>query len=91
MSERFAQFHQQITERCLQVQSEELMRPILPIFFFFSLHESIVKLSPNHVKIILEQRWSPSSRSSTSKQRLTLLEFQDLAIAIYLKTIKKIP
>ncbi|CAF0802579.1 unnamed protein product [Adineta ricciae] len=54
----------------------------------FSLHESIVKLSPHQVKHTLEQRWSPS-RASTSKTRMTFDEFQTLAMSIYLTTIKK--
>ncbi|CAF0786807.1 unnamed protein product [Rotaria sordida] len=55
----------------------------------FSLHESVVKLSPHQIKQSLEQFWSQTR--STSKTRITLEEFQKLAMPIYLKTIKKIP
>lgn len=54
----------------------------------FSLHESVVKLSPHQVKQTLEQRWSPTR--SNVKTRLTFDDFQNLALPIYLKTIKKI-
>lgn len=60
------------------------------ISFVFSLHESVVKLSPHQIKQSLEQRWSLSSRSM-SKPRITFDDFQNLAMPIYLKTIKKIP
>jgi hypothetical protein len=52
-----------------------------------------VKLSPHQLKQSLEQRWSPSRpiSSSTTKTRITFEEFQNLAMPIYLKTIKKIP
>ncbi|CAF2349338.1 unnamed protein product [Rotaria sp. Silwood2] len=56
----------------------------------FSLHESVVKLSPYQIKQSLEQLWSPTRSTSTSKNRITLDEFQKLAMPIYLKTIKKI-
>jgi hypothetical protein len=62
---------------------------MIKIFYFSSLHESVVKLSPHQIKQSLEQRWSPSR--STSKNRITFDEFQNLAMPIYLKTIKKIP
>ncbi|CAF0828730.1 unnamed protein product [Rotaria sp. Silwood1] len=57
----------------------------------FSLHESIIKLSPHQVKQSLEQHWSQTQLTSTTKNRITLDEFQKLAMPIYLKTIKKIP
>jgi len=63
------------------------------IFVYSSLHESIVQLSPHQVKQSIEQRWSTSRSNSlsTSKTRITYEEFQNLALPIYLKTIKKIP
>lgn len=57
---------------------------------FSSLHESVVKLSAHQVKQSLEQRWSPA-RTTTNKSRITLEEFEHLAMPIYLKTIKKFP
>lgn len=54
---------------------------------FSSLHESVVKLSPHQLKQSLEQRWPPGK--SISKTRITLEDFEHLAMPIYLKTIKK--
>ncbi len=59
------------------------------LFSSSSLHESVVKLSPHQVKQSIEQRWSPSR--AISKTRITFEDFQNLAMPIYLKTIKKIP
>jgi len=69
------------------------MEKIVCSILFSSLHESITKLSSHQVKQSLEHRGSSSRSisSSTSKNRITLEEFQNLAMPIYLKTIKKIP
>ncbi|CAF4143517.1 unnamed protein product [Rotaria socialis] len=53
----------------------------------FSLHEAAVKLSANQVKQSLEQLWSQSRSTSTSKKRITYEEFQNLAFSVYLKTM----
>ncbi|CAF3845630.1 unnamed protein product, partial [Rotaria magnacalcarata] len=55
------------------------------------LHEAAVKLSANQVKQSLEQLWSQSRSTSTSKKRITYEEFQNLAFSVYLKTVKQIP
>lgn len=61
----------------------------LSLMTFSSLHESAVKLSPHQLKHSLEQRWSPGK--SSSKSRMTLEDFEYLAMPIYLKTIKRFP
>ncbi|CAF1179919.1 unnamed protein product [Adineta steineri] len=78
-----------LCEILLQMLTDSLEIIIKPHVDALSLHESIIKLSSHQVKQSLEEHWSQSKL--ISKNRITLEEFQNLAMPIYLKTIKKIP